>query len=206
MLVDEPGTSYRLASTNAAIKGFDIIAVCPGNDEKTLMALCKDADCDIISFDFSTRMGYYLKFTTVNLAILRGLYFELTYSGCIRDSSVRRNIITNAIQLIRVTRGRNLIISSSLQKLLEFRSPYDVIHMASVFGLNQALARAAIADNVRKVLHHAEARKNTYKKVVSSTSADQQPAWVADALSDSRDAPTTIAESRKRKIIDDEVK
>lgn len=184
ILVNQAESSYRLPATHAAISGFDILAVRPDGDEKAFQAVCKDALCDVISLDFSSRSSFYLKLTTTNLAISRGLFFEVTYSGCIRDSSIRRNIITNTIQLLRVTRGKNLIISSEVQSLLELRSPYDIIHMASLFGMNQAAARAAVADNPRKVLHHAEARNNTYQTVVSSVAAKDQVQWVAEALSE----------------------
>ena len=62
---------------------FDLVAVEPTN-EKALLACCKDAEADIIAINLTERLPFQLKFTTVNLAIQRGLYLEICYAPCIR--------------------------------------------------------------------------------------------------------------------------
>lgn len=110
----------------------------------------------------SARLPFYLKHSTVGLAVERGIYFELCYSAAIRgkephdkvfganavslerkvlilalclfhvgiiDATARRNLISNAQSLIRVTRGKNIILSSQAMKAMELRGPYDIVNL-----------------------------------------------------------------------------
>lgn len=49
-------------------------------------------------------------------------YFLIGYL----DSSSNRFLMSNALNLIRVTKGKNILISSSARGTHELRSPYDV--------------------------------------------------------------------------------
>ena len=46
--------SITTSASNASLRSFDIVAVCPGT-QQILSHLCKEADVDIISFDFTHR-------------------------------------------------------------------------------------------------------------------------------------------------------
>jgi ribonuclease P/MRP protein subunit RPP1 len=76
------------------------------------------------------------------------------------------------MNLIRVTRGRNLILSSQAQKFMELRGPFDAANLyltlaclcdlhqcfsGFLFGLNQDQSTKAVRENVRRVLLHAGA-------------------------------------------------
>ena len=43
--------------------------------------------------------------------------------------ATRRNLSGNARNLVRVTKGRNLLISSGAAKAMELRGPYDVANL-----------------------------------------------------------------------------
>lgn len=45
------------------------------------------------------------------------------------DASNRRNLITNALNLVRVTKGKNIILSSAARRAIELRGPHDVINL-----------------------------------------------------------------------------
>jgi ribonuclease P/MRP protein subunit RPP1 len=152
-----------------------LIAIQPTTD-KVFQAVCKEGECDIITFDMSARLAFYIKHSTVFTALQRGIHFELSYSGCIRDTTARRNIISNALQLIRATRGKNIILSAGLvDSMAELRSPYDLVHLGCIFGLRSTAARECLRENTRKVLHHAEARKNTYRAVIQEQKFNSEP-------------------------------
>lgn len=68
--------------------------------------------------------------------------------------------MSNAVQLLRASRGRNLLISSRMAQPSELRSPSDVINLCTLLGLNQTAARDALCKNTRLVLMHADARKS----------------------------------------------
>eukprot|EP01041_Mallomonas_annulata_P002457 gene2457-4770_t len=51
--------SITISAANDILKNYDIIAVCPGN-QQILSHLCKESDVDIICFDFSHRSTFSL--------------------------------------------------------------------------------------------------------------------------------------------------
>ncbi|KAI9089585.1 ribonuclease P/MRP protein subunit RPP1 [Phlyctochytrium arcticum] len=164
--IEESNTNYQMMKDNAILASFDLLAVQPST-EKAFQLACQSLDIDIISLDLSTRLPFYLRHPMVNLAISRGIYFELSYGASIRDPNARRHFISNAQSLVRVTKGRNLLLTSEASKALEIRGPYDVINLASLFGLNQALAKNAISANTRAVLLRSATRRHTTRGVVS---------------------------------------
>ena len=89
-------------------------------------------------------MGYHFKHKTVGLAIQRGVFLEINYSASINDTTAQRNLIGNAAALIRATRGRGIVISSEARKALGVRGPFDVINLATLWGLSQDKGREAV--------------------------------------------------------------
>jgi ribonuclease P/MRP protein subunit RPP1 len=88
---------------------------------------------DIITFDFSQRIDYKFKRTSVQPAITRGIFFEINYSQGIRDATGRRYLISNAMELIKKTKGKNIIMSSDALKALDVRSPYDMANLYKLY-------------------------------------------------------------------------
>ncbi len=62
---------------------YDILAVQPMT-EKTLLHACSNLECDIITLDLSTRLPFFLKRSTLGIAIERGIFFEITYGASLR--------------------------------------------------------------------------------------------------------------------------
>uniref|UniRef100_A0A8C9DLX4 Ribonuclease P/MRP subunit p30 n=1 Tax=Prolemur simus TaxID=1328070 RepID=A0A8C9DLX4_PROSS len=85
-------------------------------------------------------------------AIDRGLGFELVYSPAIKDSTMRRYTISNALNLMQVCKGKSL----------EIRGPYDVANLGLLFGLSESDAKAAVSTNCRAALLHGETRKTAF--------------------------------------------
>ena len=65
----------------------------------------------------------------MNLAVTRGMYFEIRYAPAIRDQNSRKNLIANAMALAKVTKGKNIIFTSEAAAALELRAPHDIINM-----------------------------------------------------------------------------
>ncbi|XP_008057363.1 ribonuclease P protein subunit p30 isoform X4 [Carlito syrichta] len=95
-------------------------------------------------------------------AIDRGLGFELVYSPAIKDSTMRRYTISNALNLTQICKGKNIIISSAAERPLEIRGPYDVANLGLLFGLSESDAKAAVSTNCRATLLHGETRKTAF--------------------------------------------
>ncbi len=158
-----------------ALQSYDLLAVRPTTEAAfqhaclTLSEL-KPFSIDIISLDFGAqpRLPFFLKRSTVNAALENGVQFEITYAQAVADdgTKARRNLISGARDLLRVTNGKGVFFSSAATEALSLHAPYDVINLGAIFGLNPSAARDAISNNCRSLLLRSQTRK-TYRGVVS---------------------------------------
>ncbi|KAI9004126.1 RNase P subunit p30-domain-containing protein, partial [Gaertneriomyces semiglobifer] len=148
------------------LSSYDLIALQP-TTERLFQIACNNLDIDIISLEMSARLPFFLKHSTINAAIQRGVYFEICYSAAIRDVTARKHLISNAAALVRVTKGKNILITSGAEKALELRGPHDVINLGSIFSMNQTLTKSSIMDNCRSILFHSATRRKTMRGVIS---------------------------------------
>ena len=54
-----------------------------------------------------------------------GAVFEICYSGALRGEDERRNWWTAAKELVRMTKGKGLIVSSGSDQIENLRAPRD---------------------------------------------------------------------------------
>lgn len=155
---DSSSAAQAFSGTHAAANSYHLLAVQPMS-ERVLQQACTSLEVDIITFDFSKRLPFRLKPGPLQSALKRGLFFEICYAPALREETARRNFFTNALALTRATRGKSIIISSGARSAFELRGPYDVINMATLFGLSEQDAKAALTTNCEAVLAHAQARK-----------------------------------------------
>ena len=117
----------------------------------------------------SLRYPFFFKHTTLLNALERGLKLEICYAPGILNSdggNSRRNLISNATQLIRATRGRGIVISSEAKKALTCRGPADVVNMAVLWGLGQEQGTEAVGREARSVVVQAEMRRRSFRGVI----------------------------------------
>ena len=167
--------NHRLASIAAAC---DILALRPST-EKALLQACQSLECDLISLDLCTRFSFHFRFKTLSLALQRGIKLEICYAPGVSASDgglARRNLISNATELIRATRGRGLIISSEASKVLACRAPWDVVNLAAVWGLGQERGVEAVGREARSVVVQADMKRKSYKGVVDVVYGGERPA------------------------------
>ncbi|KAG5440650.1 hypothetical protein PCK2_000238 [Pneumocystis canis] len=134
--------------------------------EKMFQHACSSMDVDIISLDMSQRLPFYIKHSTVSVAITRGIRLEICYASGISDTNCRRHLICNASALVHATRGKGIVISSEASNLMFCRGGYDIINLSTFWGLSQEKGRNAIGKEARSVIIHGEARKNACKGVI----------------------------------------
>ncbi|KAJ8264373.1 hypothetical protein GJAV_G00148410 [Gymnothorax javanicus] len=139
-------------------KWYDVVAVFP-KTEKLFHSACMSFDVDIICVAVTEKQSFHFKRPPVNGAIDRGVFFEISYVAAIKDSTMRRYTISNALSLMETCKGKNVIVSSGAEKPLELRGPYDIANLGLLFGLSEADAKAAVSTNCRAVLLHGETRK-----------------------------------------------
>jgi ribonuclease P/MRP protein subunit RPP1 len=80
-----------------------------------------------------------LKRNQVYEAIRKGKFFELQYSGMF-DANKKRVCLTNCINLIKATKGKNLLVSSGLSSHIYHRSPVDICSLLLTLGMKRERA------------------------------------------------------------------
>lgn len=134
-------------------------------------------------------------------AIKSGKRFELSYaSGVMGDSGMRRNLISNATQLIRASRGRGLVISSEAKSAVACRGPWDAINLAAVWGLGQERGYEAVSKECRSIVVAAKLKRTSYRGVVDVVYGGEKPA--APALGEAKGKAKQPANGQKRKADD----
>lgn len=173
LILSDPSQNQRL--TNLA-QAYDLVALRPTN-EKSLLNACTNLECDLISLDFSERIPFHFKFKMLSAAIERGVRFEICYGPGVTGSGVdaRRNLIGNAMALIRATRGRGIIISSEARRALGVRAPWDVINLACVWGLSQEHGKEAICEETRKVTALAKLKRTSWRGAIDIVYGGEKP-------------------------------
>ncbi|KAJ1566145.1 Ribonuclease P protein subunit p30, partial [Cladochytrium tenue] len=151
---------------NANLASYDLLAVQP-TTEKAFQLACLQLPVDVIAVDLGQRLPFYFRRTTVGAAVVRGVHFEIGYGPCIRDQTARRNLLSNAQALVNASGGKNIIITSQAQRAMDLRGPYDIVNLATLFGLSHDQAKKCLTSNCRSVLYHAATRRDTYRGVVA---------------------------------------
>lgn len=173
MLAD-PSQNHRLTTVASH---YDILALRPTN-ERALLQACQSLECDLISLDLSTRIPYYFKMKTLSGALQRGIKFEICYAPGVLAAdggASRRNLISNATQLIRATRGQGIIISSEAKRALACRGPWDIINLAAVWGLGQEKGIEAVGREARSVVVQAGMKRTSFRGVINVVYGGEKP-------------------------------
>jgi hypothetical protein len=93
--------------------------------------------------------------------------------------------------LIKMTRGKNIILSSGASKATDLRSPYDVANLGTLFGLNFGNAKAAVSSRAASIILRDEARRRAFRGAVAveplpdvpgGTTATANPGWAGGKI------------------------
>jgi ribonuclease P/MRP protein subunit RPP1 len=156
---------HNYSTTNHKImQSYDLVAVKPMTD-KLFQLACNQLEVDIIMIDPSSRLR--VKQSTINQALRRGITFEISYGPLIRSNESRKQILMNAAELMRKTKGKQTIVTSDLQSVMDMRNPLDIINLCTLLQMNPEIARNAIFENSRYCVLKGIARSKTYRGVLS---------------------------------------
>lgn len=172
--LSDPSQNHRLKALSSA---YDILAIRPDN-EKSIQQACQAFECDLISLDLSARFPFYFKHKSVANGLQRGVKFEICYGPGILNSdggASRRNLASNATQLIRATRGRGIVISSEAKRALACRGPADVVNLAVLWGLGQERGMEAVGKEARSVVVQAEINRRSFRGVIDVIYGGDKP-------------------------------
>lgn len=153
----DSGIAHKM-NQSENLKKYDIIAVVP----KTLQAFqyaCGTMDIDVITFEPEGRIPFKVNRKLYRQAVERGIFFELMYSPVIRDSTARKNIISNSHIYHAVGKSKNIIITSGAENHMFVRTVQDVINLGFIFGLNSNMSLQVVRNNARRLILKADGRK-----------------------------------------------
>ncbi|PPQ82266.1 hypothetical protein CVT26_010064 [Gymnopilus dilepis] len=167
--------------------GYDLIALVPTTHNTFSLACLTHSQpspltAHIISLPLTLpRLPYHLKHTLIRTAIKNGAVFEINYVGALggeqdavlmeadaaeSGSSAKRNWWASTRELIRVTKGKGLLISGGVVTEADVRPPRDISNLVHVLGLAQDAAHDALTKTPKSLIIRAETRK-TYRAVLS---------------------------------------
>ena len=192
--------SHQNARLAALAKEYDLLALRPV-DERSLQLACSSLECDLISLDLTQRFSFFFRHKMFVEAVRAGKRFEICYSqGLLGDAQARRNLITNATQLIRASRGRGLVLSSETKAgAIGIRGPWDVVNLSVIWGLGQERGYEAVSAEARKVVVSAGLKRTGYRGVVDVVYGGEKPAAIGNEESSKMEKQTKTGQGKKRK-------
>lgn len=116
-------------NTSLNLRKYNLICGIP-TTESAMQFACSTFTGDIIGmiYDDNTKVflighKYYL------MAARRGLYFEIQYAPCIRNSNQRKDMIVVAQNIVSHRKPKSIVITGGALNAFQVRSPYDVANL-----------------------------------------------------------------------------
>ncbi|PSR73523.1 hypothetical protein PHLCEN_2v10635 [Hermanssonia centrifuga] len=187
VLDEESEKGFGLTSGNAALfSPYDLIALAPTTFTSFSLAclthtLPSPLTAHIISLPLTLpRLPFNLKHTLVRTALKNGAVFELSYVGALGGefdpgmsvggseggAGAKRNWWAAAREVVRVTKGKGIIVSGGVTNSADLRAPRDVGNLISILGLAQNIAHDASTRTPQSLILRAQTRR-TYRAVFS---------------------------------------
>lgn len=84
---------------------------------------------DIITFDPLAGSRLLVNRKAYQIAVRRGIFFEIKYAPAIADSNNRKDMIKVAQNYFTKGKSKNVILSSGAAHEFQVRGPYDVANL-----------------------------------------------------------------------------
>jgi ribonuclease P/MRP protein subunit RPP1 len=168
----EPGELQDiLAKHDELVRRYDLLALEP-TSERAFVSACNNKRVDIVTLPLGIRMPFRLRAPTLKAAAANGVALEVSYNAALMDTAARRNFFANAAALVRAvgsgagggvgaqtssfagtgvdgggrhTSAPGIILSGGSRQAMELRGPYDAANLATLFGMKDEHARAAMS-------------------------------------------------------------
>ncbi|KAF8879267.1 RNase P subunit p30-domain-containing protein [Infundibulicybe gibba] len=180
---------FGLINANTLLfNGYDLIGLIPTNQATFSLAclthsLPSPLTAHIITLPLTLpRLSFHLKHTLVRTALKNGAVFEIPYVGALggendaalsdagaaeSGSGAKRNWWAASKELVRVTKGKGLIVGGGVVAEADCRAPRDVVNLISLLGLAQDKANHTLTTTCKSVTLRAQTRQ-TYRTVLSN--------------------------------------
>ena len=157
---DPSALQHVLGVFKSELAKFDVLALEP-TSERAFASACASKHADIVSVRAGGKLGYTFAASDVRAALKNKIWFELCYGEALRDSTSRMWFFANAGALARATRGGRdgVILSSGVERAIDVRSMHDVVNLATLFGMRESDARAAMTTQPYEMIALAGKRR-----------------------------------------------
>eukprot|EP00099_Drosophila_melanogaster_P007150 NP_001259808.1 RNaseP protein p30, isoform B [Drosophila melanogaster] len=145
-------------SVSHNLRKFNLIAGQPKTDA-ALTHCCTAFNGDLITFDPVAGSRLLVNRKAYQVAVRRGMFFEIKYAPSICDSNNRKDMIKIAQNYCTKGKSKNVIFSSGAAHEFQLRGPYDVANLAFIFGLSEDQGKNAVDGHCRELFLKAEARR-----------------------------------------------
>lgn len=107
-----------------------MIAGAPLN-ENAIQHCCSLFSGDIFAMYFNDDSTNNIKVSHkyYDIAVRRGIFFEIKYSPALIDSTLRKTILSIAYNYTTNRKAKNIIITSGAKLKFQVRSPYDIANL-----------------------------------------------------------------------------
>jgi ribonuclease P/MRP protein subunit RPP1 len=188
VLDNDSEKGFGLTNANASlVEPYDVIALLPTTSATFSLAclthsLPSPLTAHITALPLTLpRLPFQLKHTLVRTAIKNGAVFEINYAGAIggeSDASLstfgvsdtgvsgKRNWWAAAREVVRVAKGKGIVVSGGVASEADYRGPKDIANLLTLLDLAQNLAHDASVATPKSLILRAQARK-TYRAVLS---------------------------------------
>ncbi|KZT25528.1 PHP domain-like protein [Neolentinus lepideus HHB14362 ss-1] len=177
ILDDESEKGFGLTNNHQPLVApYDILALTPTTSGSFSVAclthtLPSPLTTHIISLPLSLpRLPFHLKHTIVRTAIKNGAVFEINYAGALGaedgGEAGKRNWWAGARELVRVTKGKGVLVSGGINAEWDLRAPRDVANLTTLLGLPQDVAHHAATTIPKSLVVKAQTRR-TYRAILS---------------------------------------
>ncbi|EPQ51647.1 PHP domain-like protein [Gloeophyllum trabeum ATCC 11539] len=177
VLDDESEKGFGLTNNNQSLVApYDILALSPTTGGSFTLAclthtLPSPLTTHIISLPLSLpRLPFHLKHTVVRTAIKNGAVFEVNYAGALGvedgGEAGKRNWWAGARELVRVVKGKGVLVSGGVSNDWDLRAPRDVGNLITLLGLPQDVAHHASTTIPKSLVLRAQTRR-TYRAILS---------------------------------------
>lgn len=75
------------------------------------------------------RLPFHLRHTLIRTALKNGAVFEIAYAGAVGAEAERRSWWGGARELVRVTKGKGILLSGGANEDKEVRAPRDAANL-----------------------------------------------------------------------------
>ncbi|KAH8339430.1 hypothetical protein KR074_010382 [Drosophila pseudoananassae] len=155
VIAGQPKTDAALTVSHQTPPHFSFIL----NSRKTLQHCCTSFNGDLVTFDPVAGSRLLVNRKAYQIAVRRGMFFEIKYAPAIADSNNRKDMIKIAQNYCTKGKSKNIIFSSGAVHEFQLRGPYDVANLAFIFGLSEDQGKNAVDRNCRKLFLKAESRR-----------------------------------------------